>query len=306
MARPPQTQGERSQARSPRRGLASACVVLALGAAFVLAACAGPNLWTDLGSVSTGHSNRGRVRSPSRVPVRGRGYVMGQRWRERNFRYGTDELVEAVVRAAGRVRSRDRRAKLGIADFSSKKGGRSPYHKSHHSGRDVDLLFYTTDARGKPLAPANEMIKFDADGKPVVGRRQKDAYTTDGWELRRFDTKRNWQLVEALLTDPSIRVQWVFVSNALKFRMLRHARRKHRPTWIVEYASVVLRQPGDSAPHDDHFHVRVYCSRSDRFRGCLDRGAIWQHEKKTFKYFGPERYDPVAWRIFLAPRRMFL
>ena len=24
-------------------------------------------------------------------------------------------------------------------------------------------------------------------------------------------------------------------------------------------------------------------------------------EKKTFKYHGPERYDPVAWRIFLQP-----
>ena len=45
--------------RSPvRAGL----VALALGLA---AACAGPNLFTDLGSVSTGRSNRGRIRTRS-------------------------------------------------------------------------------------------------------------------------------------------------------------------------------------------------------------------------------------------------
>ena len=79
-----------------------------------------------------------------------------------------------------------------------------------------------------------------------------------------------------------------------------------RPLLLVEYARTLMRQPGDSAPHDDHFHVRVYCTRSDRFHGCRDSGPVWQHEKKTFKYAGPERYDPVAWRLLLAPPRTLL
>jgi penicillin-insensitive murein endopeptidase len=64
-----------------------------------------------------------------------------------------------------------------------------------------------------------------------------------------------------------------------------------------------MRQPPDAPPHDNHFHVRVYCSRADRFHGCEDRGPVWRHEKKTFKYGGPERYDPVAWRRHLGGGR---
>ena len=269
--------------------------------------CAGPNLWTDLGSVSTGRTNRGRIRSPARMAKRGRGWTMGERWRARGLHYGTDELVAAVARAAGRVRSLDRRATLGVADFSRRRGGPSPWHGSHHAGRDVDLIFYTVDEKGRPMKPPGQgMIHFDDKGKPFLPPKRKTPYDDPDWEKRRFDTKRNWQLVEALLSDASIRVQWIFVSNGLRNKLLGYAKRKKRPKWVRDYAAVVLRQPGGAAPHDDHFHVRVYCSRSDKFHGCRDSGPVWHHEKKKFKYFGPERYDPVAWRLFLTPPRPLL
>ena len=38
-------------------------------------------------------------------------------------------------------------------------------------------------------------------------------------------------------------------------------------------ASEVMHQPGDSARHDDHFHLRVYCSRDDRLEGLHQLGA---------------------------------
>ncbi|MBK8720635.1 MAG: penicillin-insensitive murein endopeptidase [Deltaproteobacteria bacterium] len=251
-------------------------------------ACAGPNLWTDLGSVSTDKSNRGRLRSPARLPLRGSGFRVPKRWQERGFQYGTDELVAAVQRAAARVHAADRRATLGVADFSRNRGGSSKWHNSHHSGRDVDIIFYTTDAGGKPLPPQDlDMMTFDDDGKPYVGKRDKDGYHDPAWAVRRFDVRRNWEFIEALLTDPSIRLQWVFVSDGLKAKLLAWARRKQRPQWVIAYADMVLRQPADSLPHDNHFHVRVYCSRADRFHGCVDRGPVWQHEKKTFKYDGP-------------------
>lgn len=265
-----------------------------------LPSCAGPNLWTDLTSVSTGRSNRGFIRKPARLALRGTGWKVPQRWKDRGFQYGVDELVAAVERAAGRVRAMDRRAVLGVADLSKRRGGSSVWHRSHHSGRDVDILFYTTDEKGRPLPPPeNDMIRFDADGKPFVGPKSKEGYAEADWGKRRFDAKRNWQFIEALLTDPSVRVQWIFVSEALEDRMLAHARKKRRPEWIRSYAATVMNQPGDSLPHDDHFHIRIYCSRADRFHGCEDRGPVWQHEKKTFKYHGPERYDPVLWRVVL-------
>ncbi|HET6585792.1 MAG TPA: penicillin-insensitive murein endopeptidase [Nannocystaceae bacterium] len=272
------------------------CAVLLVGS------CAGPNLLTDLTSVSTGRSNRGRIRSPARLALRGLGYRVSERWKERGFQYGVDELVAAVERAAARVHAKDRRAVLGVADFSRQRGGSSRWHNSHHSGRDVDLLFYTVDARGKPLAPPDEMMTFDKDGKPYVGPGNAAGYKDPAWAERRFDVRRNWELIEALLTDASIRVQWVFVAEALEAQLLGWARRNGRPRSVIEYARVVMNQPKDAPPHDNHFHVRIYCSRADRFHGCEERGVIWQHEKKTFKYGGPERYDPVTWRRRVGPR----
>jgi penicillin-insensitive murein endopeptidase len=232
------------------------------------------------------------------MPRRGRGYLMPPKWRERGLRFGVEELTKAVGRAARHVRTQDRRATLGVADLSPLRGGKSVWHRSHQSGRDVDLIFYSTDEKGKPLEPPDrDMIRYDKSGEPYVHEKNEDGYVEEDWERRRFDVRRNWLLVEALLSDPTIRVQWIFVSNALKAKMLGWARRKRRPTWLVEYARVVMRQPGDSALHDDHFHVRIYCPRADSFRGCEDTGPVWQHEKKTFKYGGPERYDPVLWRM---------
>jgi penicillin-insensitive murein DD-endopeptidase len=285
------------------RGGRALCGLMLLG----MCSCAGPNLWTDLTSVSTGRTNRGRIRKPAKLSMRGAGWVVPARWKERRFQYGVDELVAAVERAARRVHARDRRAVLGVADLSRKTGGRSMWHRSHHSGRDVDLLFYTTDPRGRPMKPPeHEMIRFDAQGQPFVGSGDEAGYRDPRWQERRFDTARNWQLIEALLTDPSIRVQWVFVSSNLKARLLTHARQVKRPRWIVAYADAVMHQPGNALPHDDHFHVRIYCTRGDRFHGCEDRGVVWQHEKKTFDYGGPERYDPVLWQLLLGRRASML
>jgi penicillin-insensitive murein endopeptidase len=259
--------------------------------------CAGPNLFTDGTSVSLGLTNAGRTRRPARLPFRGKGFLVPSKWRARKFQYGTDELVDAVQRAAKSVHASDRRSRAGFADLSRRRGGSSMWHKSHHAGRDIDVLFYSTDERRKPLPPPErDMIAYGRDGTPHLAAGQTTEYTDEAWEGRRFDDRRNWQFIEALVTDPSIRLQWVFVSNELEARLVRWARRRKRPEWIIEYAQVVMRQPGDSLPHDNHFHIRVYCSRADRFHGCVDRGPIWQHEKKSFKYGGPERYDPVRVR----------
>ena len=277
-------------------------ILAGVGALVLLGSCAGAGLWTDLTSVSVGRSNAGRVRKPARLPTRGATWVVPTRWRERGLRYGVDELVAAVVRVSQEVRARTgRRARLGVADLGPRAGGASPWHRSHQSGRDVDLLFYTRDGRGRPLPPPEgDMIRFGADGRPLPPRGEDAPYDDSQWASRRFDDRRNWALVEGLLSDPTVRVQWIFVSEPLKQRLLRYARRHERPPWVVAYAQQVLHQPGGSPPHDDHFHVRIYCTRADRFHGCTDTGPVWRHEKKAYKYYGPERYDPVMWRLALV------
>lgn len=252
------------------------------------------HLLHDRTSVSLGTANAGSLVRPARLPVEGSAHRVPMRWQERGFVFGTDELVAGILRWAGTVQG-GTTIRLGIADLSGTRGGASSWHRSHHSGRDVDLLFYASDAAGRPMPPPeHDMIAFGPDGQAYL--RSGNTYQDRRWASRRFDVAMNWVLIEQLLSDPTLRVQWIFVSEGLQALLLSHAKDNRRPQWIIEYAQLVLRQPADSRPHDDHFHVRIYCSRLDRPYGCRDTGPVWQHEKKAFKYAGGERYDPPLQR----------
>jgi penicillin-insensitive murein endopeptidase len=264
-----------------------------------LIGCAPWRVWGDGSSVSLGASNGGRTRRPARVPDRGAHHVVPARWADRGLRYGTDELVGVLLRVAELLHAREPKARLGLADLSPLAGGKSEWHASHQSGRDVDVLFFHADPRGRPLASPDDMIAFDRAGKPFLSRARAakgESYEVADWARRRFDTARNWAFVEALLRDPEVRVQWIFVASPLRQRLLEWAEAQARPRWVIEYARAVMKQPSAAAPHDDHFHVRLYCDRDDRPFGCRDTGPVWRHEKKAYKYAGVERYDPWMWR----------
>ncbi len=86
----------------------------------------------------------------------------------------------------------------------------------------------------------------------------------------RFDDRRNYELVAKLVTDGDARVQYIFVANTLKRRLLAEAERRHAPRVIVERMEQVLIQPAGGNPHRNHFHVRIYCPPADR-PACQDR-----------------------------------
>src|SRR5690606_19199900 len=150
--------------------------------------CATPGYWTDYTTVSVGKAAGGRIHRPVEMPRKGVGYEVPQAWRDRGNQWGTDELIGAVQRAAAQVRATRHRATLGVADLSPKRGGKTIWHASHQSGRDVDLIFYTVDARGRPLPPPKvEMVHFDGDGEPFVPRHmQSTGYEEPTWAERRF------------------------------------------------------------------------------------------------------------------------
>lgn len=231
--------------------------------------CAQYGLVDDGTSVSFGRGNAGMLTRGVRLPPRGDGYWVPPRWVDRGALYGTDEAVALVVRVARRLRREQPNGPpLGVADLSPRGGGPSRFHRSHQSGRDIDLLFYLVDATGRPVRNG-EMRPVDADG-----------HTRDGL---RFDTARNWALVRALIDDPAADVQYIFVAEPLRLLLLDHARAAGEPPDRVARAAALLRQPSDAAPHDDHFHVRIYCAPSDRPLGCSDRGPL-RWKKKLYKY----------------------
>jgi penicillin-insensitive murein endopeptidase len=287
---------ESTVARAPQRMLNVGAVVVAL---VLLAGCPRYGLVDDGTSISYGPSNRGKLINPALLPTTGEGHVIPTRWARRGLSYGTDELVALIIHAGRRIHGERPGARLAVADLSRRRGGPSAWHRSHQTGRDADLLFFATDDRGNPVR-LESMPRFGADGRAVLAVEGEPAQP--GAQVLRFDVERNWMLVRALLQSPIAEVQYIFVYEPLKQLLLAHALAKGEPEELLAQATFVLQQPGDSLPHDDHFHVRIYCSLSDRMMGCHDRGAL-RWTKKVYKY-GSERAVqsavPAAMRAALA------
>jgi penicillin-insensitive murein endopeptidase len=109
----------------------------------------------------------------------------------------------------------------------------------------------------------------------------------------RFDTRANWALVRALLTEPTAEVQFIFIHRALGALLIEEAAREGEPAELVDRAEAVFQSPGHVDPHDDHMHVRVYCDPGDRFYGCVDHGPQrWW--KKRWKYMPPADAERAA------------
>jgi penicillin-insensitive murein endopeptidase len=213
-------------------------------------------------SVSVGTAAGGYLRNGRKLPESGDGFLTRDVWRERDNRYGTDELIALVEGVARRMHSHVPGVNLVVADLSGAGGGeKRAFHHSHQSGRDADLLYYMRDADGKPFEP-DAMHVFDARGRAV-----------DGSGLT-VDVPRTWLLVKEIIDAPEAPVQWIFMYEPLAARLLAHAAAIHESPALIAKARATLKQPGDSAKHDDHMHVRVYCSIEDKRYGCADFGPM--------------------------------
>ena len=171
------------------------------------------------------------------------------------YRWGLPQLVGMVERAAGRVAATHPGAVLTVGDLSREGGGDVGGHRSHESGRDVDLGFYLRDANGRPTRAAR-FATIGPDGR-ALGMAQVS-----------FDDAANWSLVAALLTDREARVLQIFVADPLRTRLLRAAAGVGAPAHVRARAARVMLQPRHALPHDNHFHVRIGCPRASA--QCLD------------------------------------
>jgi penicillin-insensitive murein endopeptidase len=261
-------------------------VVAVMGLLLSCGGCAAA-FYYDGSSASVGTHSDGALRQPARLPMDGDGYTVPTPWRVRNSNFGTDELVGLVVRSARAVDQRLPGGVAAIGDLSHRGGGASVEHKSHQSGRDVDVFYYALDRSGRPVAPGDAMLRFDVEGRavrwsPPRGVRPPPRPVPP----YRFDVRRNWAMVRALITDPGAEVQWIFIQRGLAAMLIREAAAAGEDPAVLTRAAFILHEPTDSEPHDDHMHVRLYCDSSDRGAGCVDRGPIrWW--KKLWKYMAP-------------------
>lgn len=208
-------------------------------------------------SLSIGRASNGQILGAQALIPDDTLHILPVRHARRCLNWGTPRLVAALQRAAKAIHEASPEAPpLGVGDMSKARGGPiRPYSRSHQSGRDVDIAFYQLDEHGQPV-PAEDLLSFDARGYAAKARR-------------RFDVRRNWQLVRALLEDQELDVQWMFISRPLRQALLDEARELNEPAALLQRAASVLHQPSDSGPHDDHFHVRIRCTAEERAAGCI-------------------------------------
>jgi len=238
--------------------------ILAVLALASTVGCAELGVVTDGTSVSYGIPSRGYLIDGMKLPDKGDGFTTREVWAERGNRYGTNELVDMLKAVAKRMRTVEKvkDVRLVIADLSSNGGGAAHlFHRSHQSGRDVDVLYYMRDIEGRPFE-ADAMRAFDRN----LAAKDKSGITVD--------VPRTWQLVKELLTADEAVVQYIFMYQPIAQKLIEHAQAIHEDPVLIARAIKACRQPNDSAKHDDHMHVRVYCSADDRQFGCKDIGPL--------------------------------
>ncbi len=227
-------------------------------------------------SISVGYPNRGLLRFGTAVNDEKDLLV---KVGSRNTRHGTGELVRVIEYAAHEVAFRYPRSRLTVGDLSRAGGGRFQPHKSHQSGRDVDLGFYMLDRQATPV---NNHVFVPFNNKRV-------AYQ---WgNVYKFDAARNWALMEALLSHPTVDVQHIFVMNSAKRALLNQAIKERANPEVILKAKRVISQPRNGAPHRSHFHVRIFCSDDDR-PVCKDRPPFYAWHQQPSPIASVQKTQP--------------
>ncbi len=223
-------------------------------------------------STSIGTVLEGRLEGGVPVPLNGPGFRHNPNKRPER-RYGTVELVGGLVRAAAIVHGTLPGGELTINDLAAELGGDIPNHASHRSGRDVDVLFYLLDEHGNPRP--GHAIPLDPEGG---GTDYNDLTDPSDDKHVRLDVARTWKFVETLVLDPDAHVQRIFLAEHLRTLLLAHAHGSDAPKQAITRFGHLTCQPG--FPHDDHMHVRVFCSPEDIRAGCVDGRPIYPwHEQ---------------------------
>jgi len=205
----------------------------------------------------------GRLPGGVELELEGEHHTVLTGCRDRGTNFGSPALIELLRDVADRVAEEFPDARLGVCNIAKEGGGRIRWSRSHASGRDADVAFYVRDRDGNPT----ELPKLLHFGGHLRSLDEEATY--------RFDVPRNWLLVRSLLTHPTTQVQWIFISRPLRRALLKRGEELGEDLELMIRAQQVLRQPMDSTPHRDHFHVRVYCPADARIEGCRDKEPFW-------------------------------
>lgn len=213
-------------------------------------------------STSIGGPSTGQVRGAVALPDKGRGFYHNP-IRPYEARFGTVELVQTIMRAAAIVENELPGSVLVVNDLGLQAGGPIRQHASHQAGRDADILFFSVDSQGKPLPSVG--VPIDPKGQ---GTDFKDLADPSDDQPVALDVPRTWRFAAALLEAAGDNLQRIFIVEHVRSMLLAEAARVHADPAIMQRFADVTCQP--EAPHDDHMHVRLFCTPEDMALGCRD------------------------------------
>lgn len=191
-------------------------------------------------SQSVGAPNRGRIENAAAFPS-GEGWVM-RSWRPRS--YATRQVVTELALSLTEWHERYPDAHpVKLGELSKRGGGRVRPHKSHRSGRDVDVGYV--------------MLQPD-EGHRFV------AVTDDN-----MDAEATWGLIQRLLAGGH--VETIFVANSVQAQLvplaaatMSDAEQQATFSVLAEGARAKKKATLKAVRgHDDHMHIRFRCSDAD-------------------------------------------
>lgn len=213
-------------------------------------------------STSLGGPSSGQVRGAVAIPDEGRGFYHNPQ-RPYEARFGTVELVQTIMRAAASVDAALPGGVLTVNDLGLRDGGPIAHHGSHQAGRDADILFFSVDAAGKPLRSVG--VPIDPKG---TGVDFKDLADPSDDQPVALDTARTWRFAAALIEAAGDQLQRIFIVEHVRSMLLAEAKRAAASPAVIKRFEDLTCQP--EYPHDDHMHIRLYCTPEDLAAGCRD------------------------------------
>ena len=187
---------------------------------------------------SIGPPNAGRLRGGVPMPE-------GEPWQLRKDRsrvWGTADTVDTLVDTFTAYGERFPDAHpVHLGDLSARRGGRIGPHRSHQSGRDVDIRFVSTALRD--------------DGTPRLRTTEET-----------FDAAANWFVVKRLLASGE--VQSIYMSAKVQRWLREQAIANVGADAARTYFESISHEHG----HRHHMHVRFRCP--DGHDACRERTKV--------------------------------
>ena len=199
-------------------------------------------------SSSQGKPHAGRLVDGIQLQ-KGSGYYI----RRPHNAWGTEDTINGLLEAIDAVGKKHKGVHdVAIGDISRKQGGKLRRHRSHQSGRDVDIGFWFTNQ--KKRGPKGFISAY----------------------RHPLDMNANWTFILSLVGKKRAesKVDYIFLDYKLQKKFYQHAVKKgwksrqlerifqYRPRGEEGKRSlrgIIRHEPG----HGDHFHIRFKCARGD-------------------------------------------